>query len=240
MNAIERQDWLQAVSESRPKLRLGPLIKLLARLDGAATGGFWEGGVSGRPGGQRLAVRYFGESRNYSSWRRAAGPLLELPDAGKHEAPTDGFPWASLVWNAAAGKLERAALLSRTSGSRGTNAVIRADGEKKPRASLFETEPYSSRTIVDEGLAKVLGAFDAQCPIRDLVYQFSAKGSGPRRPLPAWSLRLKDPVSWPLFLRLDLAGSFAAESSRLSFLLLDRRVSELSFEGETLWAFFRA
>ena len=245
MNLVERRDWLKAVSESLPRWRLGALNKLLAGLDVDAQGGFWEGGMCGRSGARVLALRYFGAPGDFARWRRAAGRLLELPGAVEAEPPMDGFPWATFVWNAATGGLERAALLSRVSGARGAGAsahwsLTRAAGRKKPATLLLSPDRYSPRTIGDARLAKALDEFGALCPIRDLVYQFSVAPSGKRRPLPSWSLRLKDPVAWPRFLRLNLADSFTAESSLLSFLQLDRRVSELAFEGETLWAFFRA
>jgi hypothetical protein len=244
MNAVERRDWLKAVSESLPRWRLGALNKLLAGLDVDAPGGFWEGGMCGRSGDRVLALRYFGGPGDFARWRLAAGRLLDLPGAGEAEPPTDGFPWVTLVWNGATGGLVRAVLLSRVPGARGAGAsahwsLTRAAGRKKPETSLLNPDRYSPRTIGDARLAKALDEFGAHCPIRDVVYQFSIAPSGKRRPLPAWSLRLKDPVAWPRFLRLDLASSFTAESTLLSFLLLDRRVSELAFEGETLWAFFR-
>jgi hypothetical protein len=103
----------------------------------------------------------------------------------------------------------------------------------------FKPDRYSPKSIEDPALAKVLADFDALCPIRDLVFRFSSAGSGKSQPLPSWSLRLKDPLAWPLFLRLDMAASFAAESSQFSFFLLDRRVSELEFDGGAIWVYFR-
>lgn len=51
-----------------------------------------------------------------------------------------------------------------------------------------------------------------------------------------WSLVPRQAIPWPLWLRLDVAAAFTADSTRLSFLALNRRVTELRFEGERLWA----
>lgn len=43
----------------------------------------------------------------------------------------------------------------------------------------------------------------------------------------------------PLKIEPELVGMERQASSQSSFFALDRRVTELAFEGETLWAYFR-
>ena len=232
MNAAQRRDWLDAVSECFPQLNLASLSALLLGLDGIADGGVWEGGVCSRPDGKILAVRYFGGGSDYSAWKRAAGGILKLELDGGGPPPADGLPWLVLEWDTVAGEPAR---ICAGSGFGGRVFIPR---EKKSIQIMFRPERYTSKVMEDPGLAKVLADFNALCPIRDLVFQF-ADGVGKREARPAWALRLKEPLAWPLFVRLDLAGAFAAESAQLSFFLLDRRVAEMGFDAENLWAFFR-
>jgi hypothetical protein len=217
MNSVQRQDWLKTVEECRPAWRLAGLSPLLARWDGAAAGGVWEGGISNRPESKTLAVRYFGKDSEFPAWKRAASEIGG--DCAVGDAPArGGLPWLTVVWDAAEDRPARVGPSLQT---------------------LSKPDRFDPRAIEDPALAKVLADFHALCPIRDLVFQFSAAASGESRPLPSWSLRLAEPLAWPLFLRLDMAASFAAESSQFSFFLLDRRVSELEFEGGAIWAYFR-
>jgi hypothetical protein len=216
VNASQRRDWLKILSECFPEWKLEGLDELLVRLDGAAEGGVWEGGLCSRPESKAVAVRYFGADGSAADWRRAAGESLGLPLEGRAPA-ADGLPWLTLLWDADAGRPARVG----------------------PGATLFKPGRYSRRAIEDAALARVLAEFDALCPIRDLVFQFPAEGPGKDRPLPGWSLRLERPLAWPLLARLDMAAPFSAESSRLAFLLLNLRVTELEFDGDRVWAYFR-
>jgi hypothetical protein len=233
MNAAQRRDWLMTVAECFPELRLAPLGELLEALDAAAPGAAWEGGVCAGTQGKTLAVRCFGEAADYPAWRRSAAAILklDLEDAGA--APSDSFPWLSLAWNASTGEPARVSVGS------GRHASVFSGGSRKPAKVLFRPERYAPLAMEDAGLAKVLADFDGLCPIGDLVFQFAADGPGEPRTLPAWALRLKEPLEWPLFVRLDLPAAFAAEASQLSFFLLERRVTELGFDAEKLWAYFR-
>ena len=215
MNGAQRRDWLKTVSECSPEWRLDGLTAVLARLDEDVAGGTWEGGVCNRPEAKTVAVRYFGTNGDFEAWKRALSGISEVSAGVGAHPPAGGLPWLTIVWDAAAGRLERVG----------------------PGKILYKPCRYSRREIEDAAQAQVLADFDALCRIRDLVFQFSA-GPGKPRPLGGWSLRLERPLAWPLFARLEMAASFAAESSRLSFFLLDRRVRELEFDGERIWAYF--
>lgn len=79
----------------------------------------------------------------------------------------------------------------------------------------------------EEPIASALKAFDALAKIASVE----------RRPgRPGWTLVLAKPLAWPLFLRCDLAASFAPRAAPLSLILRDARVAALDFDGEALWA----
>ncbi|MFI5351293.1 MAG: hypothetical protein ACHQ2Z_17240, partial [Elusimicrobiota bacterium] len=177
----------------------------------------WEGGFCAGLEAKTLAIRDFGTGGGFGAWKRAAGEALKMDVGENVSPPADGLPWLSLVWDAAADRPLRVG----------------------PGAVILKPAPYEARAIADAALAKILADFDALCPIRDLVFQFSSADPRKSQPLPAWSLRLKTPLPWPLFVRVDMAAPFAAESSQLSFFVLNRRVTELEFEGKKLWAYFR-
>jgi len=228
MKPAQRRDWLSVVSECRPDWKLAPLAALLEGLDAAAPETVWEGGVCGRPGAKTLAVRAFGAPA-----RKEAAGLLKIAVDEDAPPPAAGLPWLILEWDAAGGGPARAAFFS------GDRATVFAGAAKKPVEILHRPSRYAPRTMEDPALAKVLSEFDVLCPVRDLVFRFAADGLAKPRALPSWSLRLRRPVAWPLFARLDMAAAFAAESSQLAFFVQERRVTELGFEEGTPWAYFR-
>ncbi len=77
----------------------------------------------------------------------------------------------------------------------------------------------------EPALDKVIADFAALCPVDSMVLREVG-----------WSLVLASPPRWPLFARCDIAAVFTPSASQLALFLLDRRVSELSFDGEALWA----
>lgn len=226
MNAAERNEWLAVVAECAPDGRAAGLNALLSRLDAVCEGGIWEGAACSRAGAAVVAVRWFGAGTGYAAWRGKAAKVLRRKDA-EALAPPDGFPWLTLTWDTA-----RDALLSARLPARARGSVFAGEIQLK-------SEKNFSKMVGDAALSKVLDDFALHAPIRDLVFQFAPGASGKSAALPAWSLRLDQPLPWPSLLRLDLAGAFSASSSQSSFFVLDRRVTELVFEGETIWAYFR-
>jgi hypothetical protein len=90
-----------------------------------------------------------------------------------------------------------------------------------------KTRPFSP-TAFDEPIATALKDFQALAPVASVRV---APGG-------AWTMILKRPLAWPLFLRCDVAASFAPRAAQLSLVLRDARVVALDFDGEALWARF--
>ncbi|HEX4046860.1 MAG TPA: hypothetical protein VH309_03455, partial [Elusimicrobiota bacterium] len=53
-----------------------------------------------------------------------------------------------------------------------------------------------------------------------------------------WALRLARRLPWPAFQSCDLSASFAPLSAQFALLTPAHAVRELSFEGDSLWAYF--
>jgi hypothetical protein len=94
----------------------------------------------------------------------------------------------------------------------------------------FHSEPFRPGGLGNPALEKALSDFSS---LHEVSGTTISKASG-------WSLRLERGAPFPDFLRCDLSAAFTAHSSQLALLLLDRLVTEVSFEGESLWAYFRA
>lgn len=105
---------------------------------------------------------------------------------------------------------------------------------KKIRRQL---RPFAPASLLDPALIRAFSDFIALCPVRGMITESVAEKKGWRQI--GWSLPLSSPLPWPLFARLDIAAPFTADSCRLSFLLLDRRVTELVFRDAELWVYFR-
>ncbi|UPT75783.1 MAG: hypothetical protein M0D55_08985 [Elusimicrobiota bacterium] len=77
----------------------------------------------------------------------------------------------------------------------------------------------------EPALDSALADFAALCPVSGFAHDGAS-----------WSLTLEKPPRWPLFARTDVSAAFTPLSSQLALLLIDRKVTELSFDGEALWA----
>ncbi|MDE2141270.1 MAG: hypothetical protein KGL74_08035 [Elusimicrobia bacterium] len=106
----------------------------------------------------------------------------------------------------------------------GEAPLLRVEAPARERGG----RPFSARDF-EEPVASALKAFHALEPIAAVRF---GRGGG------SWTLILERPAPWPLFLRCDLAASFAPRAAQLSLLLRDARVTALEFDGEALWARF--
>lgn len=98
-------------------------------------------------------------------------------------------------------------------------------GEPFSPAPSGKARPFKAGVFGEPALDQALADFAALCPVASMTLRAGG-----------WSLALADPPRWPLFARCDIAAAFAPSSSQLALFLLDRRVTELSFDGEALWA----
>lgn len=212
MNRKQRNDWVCAVEACFAGQAQGRLLKFLEGLDRSSPGGEWDVAISGTGGFSSCLWRWFGPSLS-----AAAAAVFELSaPAGE---PPEGFPKLSFVWDIESGK----AFNARVYGAGGARrARSRAQGEER----LWETRPFRAADY-GEPVASALRDFAALCPVKDAAAEL---GTG------RWSLRLAEGLRWPEFLRLEIAGVFAAQGAQSALLMRDLRVRELSFDGERLWA----
>ncbi len=213
MNAKERGEWLKALRSCFPDLNTVPLAEFAASADGP---GHWEASVRG--GGLDFAgLRYFGTG-DYAAWSEACAKGLNL-SGERPKAPGAGLPWLAATWNLKTGTLASARLCAR-----GQAFEYGADG-KLTRKLTLAPKPFKAGAFGEPALDQALSDFSALCPVATLSLED-----------PGWSLRLKSGVRWPLFARCDISAAFTPLSSQQALFLLDRRVVELSFDGEALWA----
>jgi hypothetical protein len=237
MNASQRREWLDGTAACL-KLRVGKLRGRLAKLDALDGGGRWEAAFS--PSGELSLVRlrYFGRGAGLEAWAAEAAALFGIAGAPRGLRPASaGLPWLTLDWDGRADRLRRWGVLGRRPGVRADSAWLQEPGGPWRRAR-FEEAAFSSRTFPRGRLNKELSAFHALCPIASVRLEWEAGADGAWRPARRWALRLRKPLAWPLWLRLDLAAVFAERGSQLSLLALDRKVSELAYEGDVLWSYF--
>jgi hypothetical protein len=84
---------------------------------------------------------------------------------------------------------------------------------------------FKAGVFGEPALDRALEEFSLLCPLESMSLEE-----------PGWSLRLAGGLRWPLFARCDLSAAFTPDSAQRALFLLDRRVTELSFDGEALWA----
>lgn len=224
MNSKERVEWQKAVGACCPDLDLGPMTAASEALERAAPGR-WEISVGG--GGLHLAgLRYHGtRESDFPSWQAAALKAFGFGPGLLADAPPPGVPWLSASWDLRAGA--RTALRFYGAGSqRGSARVFDfAAGETAPTRRTLKPAAFKSGVFKEEALDRALEDFSRLCPLDTIAIAD-----------PGWSLRFAQPLRWPLFARCDVAAAFTPHSSQLGLFLLDRKVVELSFDGEALWA----
>jgi hypothetical protein len=226
MNAKERLDWVKAVGACVPDADTGAMASTAEALDGAG-GGRWEVSVGGR-GLHSVGLRFFGAGP-YAPWRAACAKAFSLGKAALPDAPRPSFPWATAAWDLKTGRWTALRLCGGMAGAKLKPGQALAwdftSGKTAPARRLLNQVAFRAGVFKEPVLDRALEEFSRLAPLAEM----SIEDSG-------WSLRLERPLRWPLFARCDMSAAFAPNSSQLALFLLDRRVTELSFDGEALWA----
>lgn len=217
MNRKERSEWIDALGACLAGTEVGPMRAAADALDDACAG-WWEASVCGL--GPRLAgLRFFGAG-DYAAFTKAAAKAFALK-AVLPEAPAAGFPWLAATWDLGTGR--RLSLRFFGDGAFDFDAKGRLT-----RRAPIKTKRFDAGAFGDPALEKALGEFAALSPVRAMTIEPSG-----------WALKLERPVRWPMFARCDVSAAFTPSSSQFALFLLDRKVTELSFDGEALWAHCR-
>lgn len=224
------RDWLSAL-DAVARRKTPRLAKLAAALDGGQ-GLLWEGALDSEGPQSEVALRCRGVE-GHASFLARAGRLLGASWRGA--PPPASSPWLSLRWDAGADRAQAA--WAFTAGREGAQAAALALDGSLASVSAAPCTPELARA---RPLRELFGEFPRHCPISEVVSGWTAGADGARAPLPRWSVRLVSPVSWPRFLALDFSKPFTARATELSYLALNRRVSELEFEGARMTAYLRA
>lgn len=239
MNALERRDWLDAAAACL-KLRARKLRARLAKLDAWGSEGRWEAAFSSAGELSLVRLRYFGAGQGLEAWAAEAAALFGVAAAPQGLRPASaGLPWLTLDWDGKTDRLRCLGFFGRLPGAPANAAWLQGPGGVRRRLR-FEEAAFSSKAFPEDRLKKDFAEFHALCPIASVRLEWEADDRGVWRPSRRWALRLRKPLAWPLWLRLDLAAAFAERGSQLSLLALDRKVSELAFEGDVLWSYFGA
>lgn len=241
MNTLELLDWLDAVSAQVPEIRCDELRHALKNVSSLSGDGVWQAGIGARAGFKALAVRYLGGRADaFREWIAAASNAFgaAFPSAGLR-APAADWPWLSLIWDGNLGRLEEIAVLGHCGRGPGAAAgrVSRGSGAGSERRSVTLGR-FLPGMFGEAGLREALERFHRLCPVAGTVVASVPGRLGGPAGHQSWSLRLRDPLAWPLFLRLDFAAPFAAHAALSAFLNLNRGIRELAFQREDLWAYF--
>lgn len=225
MNAKERDEWFKAVGACLPDGRVQALAAAVRGLD-AGGAGRWEVSVHGGML-HSIGLRFFGAGE-HARWLKACRKAFSLKGPGP-DAPREGFPWLTAAWDLKTG---RWTALRLCGGARGVKlkpgealAWDFVPGAKTASRRLLRPAPFRPGLFNEPALDRALEDFAGLAPLAALSVED-----------PGWSLRLHSPLRWPLFARCDVSAAFAPHSSQLALFLLDRAVTELSFDGEALWA----
>lgn len=223
MNRKERTEWTNALGACLEGAEIRPMREAADAIEDACAGR-WEASVSGL-GPMLAGLRFFGAG-DYGAFKKAAAKALGLK-AVLPEAPAPGFPWLSASWDLGTG---RRIALRAFGGFKPGQAEAFDFGPKgeQTRRALLKPKRFDAKIFREPALERALTDFTSLCPADSLTLEPSG-----------WALRLERPVSWPLFARCDVSAAFTPSSSQLALFLLDRRVTELSFDGEALWAHCR-
>lgn len=189
-----------------------------------ACAGRWESSVSGL-GPMLAGLRFFGAG-DYGAFKKAAAKAFGLK-AVLPESPALGFPWLSVSWDLGTGR--RLALRVFGAGRPGQADAFDygRKGEQLRRVPL-KPKRFDPGIFEEPALERALTDFTSLCPAESLTVEPSG-----------WALKLEKPLRWPMFARCDVSAAFTPSSSQLALFLLDRKVTELTFDGEALWAHCR-
>lgn len=225
MNAKERIEWVKAVGACLPGSDVRGMIAAGEALDDTGTGR-WEVSMSGA-GLHGAGLRYFGAG-DYAAWSKACLKAFSLDGPGP-DAPREGFPWLTAAWDLKTGRWTALRLCGGTRAAKLKPGQALAwdfkAGDTAPLRRLLRPVPFKAGIFKEPVLDRALEDFSALSPLASLSVEE-----------PGWSLRFARRLRWPMFARCDLSSAFSPNSSQLALFLLDRSVTELSFDGEALWA----
>lgn len=223
MNAKERTEWVKAVGACQPGADIKEMLAISEALDGP---GRWEVSVSGA-GLHRVGLRFFGAG-DHRAWLKNARGAFALSGPGPDSA-LEAFPWMSAVWDLKTGRWTSLRLCGSAAGVKlprdGAVAWDYTAGVPAPVRRVLKPVPFKPGIFREPALDRALEDFSRLCPLASL----SVEEQG-------WSLRLAQRLRWPLFARCEVSAAFTPASSQWALFLLDRSVTELSFDGEALWA----
>ncbi|MDD5303023.1 MAG: hypothetical protein PHS14_07920 [Elusimicrobia bacterium] len=223
MNAKERTEWTKAVGACLPG---GDIKAMLAAAEAADGPGRWEVSVCGA-GLHAVGLRFFGAG-DHGAWIKAALKAFALEGPGP-DAPREGFPWLTAAWDLKTGRWTAVRLCGSARGAKlKAGRALAWDftaGRETPTRRLLNPVPFKAGIFKEPVLDRALEDFSRLAPLASLSHE-----------APGWSLRLSQRLRWPMFARCELSAAFTPASSQLALFLLDRSVTELSFDGETLWA----
>ena len=225
MNVKERVDWIRAWRSCYSGLATGEMAAAAEAVDAP---GRWE--VSVRGGGLVAAgLRFFGDDPGrYSSWKGAVAKTFILGNSGP-SAPRPGYPWLTASWDLQSGRWAAVRLFGEAPGTKLKSGQVLvwdfSPSAKIPKKRILAHATFKAGAFGEPALDRALMDFSRLCPVSSL----SIEDAG-------WSLRLDGGPRWPMFARCDISAAFTPHSSQLALFLLDRRVNELSFDGEALWA----
>lgn len=238
MNAPQRREWLEAAGACLG-LRLRRLHRFLGKLDDLNGSLRWEAAFSPVERVSLVRLRCFEAPEPVHDWAGRAAVLFGAQAAARWAPPSAGLPRLAIDWDAEQDRPGRLGFFGRAAAGQPSQGVL-LEPEAGPRRVRFEEVPFSSKIFPQEKLNKDVRAFHALYPIGSVRLEWEDGGGGAWRATRRWALRLKRPLAWPLFLRMDLAAAFAQSGGQLSLLALDREVSEVAFQQETPWAYFGA
>lgn len=223
MNSKEREEWVKAVGACVPGTDIKEMLAASAALDAP---GRWEASVSGG-GLHRVGLRFFGRD-GYPAWRKACGKSFSIGAAGP-DAPAEGYPWMAASWDLKSGGWTSLRLCGGMRGRRLRPGQAFAwdfrPGGGAPLRRLLSPAKFEPGVFGEPALDRALEDFSRLSPVSSLTVEESG-----------WALRLAQPLRWPMFARCDLSSAFTPAGAQLALFLLDRSVTELSFDGEVLWA----
>lgn len=226
MNVKERVEWLKAVGACLPDSELRPMADAATALERPGPGR-WEVSVNGAGFGE-IGLRFYGAGP-YGPWRAAAAEAFSYDADLGPDAPREGFPWLAASWNLKKGSWTALRLTGALKKSKlKSGHAIAWDfkpGGDGPALRALKPVPFKAAVFTDPALILVLEEFSSLCPLASV----SIEEVG-------WSLRFAQSLRWPLFARCDVSAAFSPRSAQLALFMLDRSVTELSFDGEALWA----
>lgn len=222
MNAIERDELLLSLGESRRSAAWRGLSAWARALDPLVPAGRWRLRLSAAAPWEGAELDFVPDAPAQASAELAAalGARGAVPAGRSPEA----LGWLGARWDARAGRLEEC-FLRRATAVGAAEAAWRG-GRRAPDRALARLA-WAKTRFDDATLAERFRVMARLCPPAESWARDGAE--------PEWGLRLERPEPWPRFLRLDAAPAFGEETAAVSLLLLSRRVEEFGYRGGAGW-----